>query len=190
MTQKVPIEVSARHIHVTEDDFKKIFGNEKLNPIKKLSQEKEFASDKEVELINKDKKLKARILGPFRKETQVEISLTDAYSLKMDKMPSIKVSGDLNNASEIIVRGPKGKINAKVIIAKRHLHLSEIEAKKLKLKNNQKIKIRINGERKIIFEEIVVRAKENYRLSLHLDTDEANAAGVSNLKKSFGEIVR
>jgi len=189
MKINIPVEVSARHIHLTEKDFEKLFGkNERLNPIKKLSQEEEFASDKTVELINKDKKItKVRILGPFRKNSQVEISLTDAYNLKLNPLPKIKVSGDLANTTKVLVKGKKSSIQIPCIIAKRHLHISIKEAKQLKLKNNQNVSIKIEGTRGLIFDNVIVRTSEKYNLALHLDTDEGNSAGI--FKTAKGNIV-
>jgi propanediol utilization protein len=190
INKKVPIEVSARHIHLTKKDFEKLFGNQNpISPIKKLSQEGEFAAEEKISLVNKDKRINnVRVLGPFRKNSQVEIALTDAYHLKLNPLPKIKVSGDLANTTKILVRGPKEQLKIPCIIAQRHLHCSETEAKKLKIKNNQIIKVKILGKRGLIFENIIVRTNPKYRASVHLDTDEGNSAGISG--KTFGEIVK
>ena len=187
---KIPVEISARHVHLSKRDFEKLFGkNKELVPIKKLSQPGEFATSETLTLINQDKKIEnARILGPLRKNSQAEISLTDAYKLKLSPVPKIKVSGDLANTTKILIKGPKSSVKIPCIIAKRHLHCSIEEAKRLKLKNNQKISVKVSGEREIIFKEIIVRTNENFRLSLHLDTDEGNAAGIFG--KTFGKIIK
>jgi acetate kinase len=187
---KVPVEVSARHIHLAKKDFEKLFGKQNpISPIKKLSQEGEFAAEEKVSLINKDKRIdNVRILGPFRKNSQVEIALTDAYHLRLNPLPKIKVSGDLANTTKILVHGPKDSAKIPCIIAQRHLHCSEDEAKKLKIKNNQIIKIKISGKRGLIFDNIIVRTNPKFRASVHLDTDEGNSAGISG--KTFGELVR
>jgi putative phosphotransacetylase len=187
---KIPIEISARHVHLSEKDFEKLFGkNETLVPLKKLSQPGEFASDKTVEIINEDKKqLHVRILGPIRKNSQAEISITDAYSLKLFPIPKIRVSGDIANTTLILIKGKKASVKIPCIIAKRHLHISEKEAKALKLKNNQKVSVKIAGERGIIFNEIITRVSKDFKAAVHLDTDEGNAAGISG--KTFGEIVK
>jgi propanediol utilization protein len=187
---KIPIEISARHIHLSEKDFEKLFGkNETVIPLKKLSQPGEFASDKTVDLINADKKISSvRILGPLRKNSQAEVSITDAYSLKLNPLPKMRVSGDLADTTQILVKSKKGSVKIPCIIAKRHLHISEKEAKTLKLKNNQTISIKVKGERAVIFNEIVVRVSDKYKLALHLDTDEGNAAGISG--KVSGEIIK
>jgi len=187
---KIPIEISGRHIHISEKDFEKLFGkNQKLVEVKKLSQIGEFASDKKVIFLNgKDKIENVRILGPFRKNSQAEISLTDAYHLKLNQLPKIRVSGDLSNTTNILIKGPKGSLKIPCIIAQRHLHCSETEAKRLRLKENQIISIKIKGVREVTFHNIIVRIAEKFILALHLDTDEGNAAGVSG--KTFGEIVK
>jgi putative phosphotransacetylase len=185
---KIPIEISARHVHLSQKDLEKLFGrNYKLHPIKKLSQIGEFATKEEVEIINGKEKLKMRILGPVRKQTQIELSLTGAIKLKLKKTPPIKLSGDLKNATKVKIKGPKGTTIANAIVAHRHLHCSPDDAKKLKIKNNQKIKIKTKEKRSLIFDNVIVRVNEKFRLALHLDTDEANAAGIKN--KAFGEIV-
>ena len=186
---KVQVEVSARHVHLSEKDFKKLFGKlARLNPIKKLSQEGEFASKEIIEIINGKEKLKARILGPFRKESQAEIALTDAYRLKLNPLPKIKVSGDLANTTNVLIKNKNKKIKIPCIIAQRHLHCSNEEAKRLKVKNNQIIKVKVLGKRGLIFDNIIVRTNSTYHASVHLDTDEGNAAGISG--KTSGEILR
>ena len=190
MNKQVPVEVSARHVHLIKEDFEKLFGKGKiLTPIKKLSQPGEFASKEIVTLINRNKKIEdVRILGPFRKKSQVEISLTDSYNLKLNPLPSIRVSGDTSGTVSITVKGPKGNIKIPAIIAQRHLHCSEKQAKKLNLKNSQIISVSINGERETTFHNIIVRVSKDYDLSMHLDTDEANSAGIKG--KTFGNIVK
>lgn len=190
MNQKILVEVSARHIHLSKEDFEKLYGKgNNLIPIKKLSQPGEFASEDTLTLLNEKNKMEnVRVLGPLRKKSQVEISLTDAYKLKLNPLPSIKVSGDLNNTTKVLVKGLKSQIKIPVIIAQRHLHCTEKQAKELELKNNQKISVKINGEREITFHNIIVRISNNYDLAVHLDTDEANAAGIKG--KTYGNIIR
>jgi putative phosphotransacetylase len=187
---KIPIEISARHAHLSKEDFEKLFGkNQTLNKLKDLSQPGEFASDKTVEIINRDRKIeKVRILGPFRKNSQLEISITDVYYLKLNPLPKIKVSGDLADTTDVLVKNKNNSVKIPCIIAKRHLHASESEAKKLKLKDNQKISIKVEGLRAVTFHEVIVRVSDKYKLSFHLDTDEGNSAGIFG--KTFGEIVR
>jgi len=187
---KIPVEISARHIHLSEKDFKKLFGNDKtLIPVRKLSQPGEFASKEKVVIINSDKRIEnVSVIGPFRNASQAEISLTDAYNLKLKPIPNIKVSGDVSGAEKILIKGQNSSIKIPCIIAKRHLHCSENEAKQLKLGNNQKISVKIKGIREITFHEIIVRISKDYRLALHLDTDEGNSAGI--FVKTSGEIIK
>jgi len=183
----VPIEISARHIHLTQKHFEKLFGKKNPTPLRKLSQS-QFAAKETVDLVFKDRVIKnVRIVYPFRKKTQVELSLTDAIHLKIK--PVFRLSGDLKNTPGIKIVGPKGEINLKegVIIPLRHLHVSPEEAKKLNLKNKEKVKIRILGKRALIFENVIVRVKKGFNLALHLDTDEGNAAGIP--KKGKGILI-
>ncbi len=185
---KILVEVSARHIHLSKEDFEKLFGKGKeLTLVKKLSQPGEFASGETVTIVNGDKELKnVRILGPFRKNSQAEISITDSYGLRLNPLPKIRVSGDLVNTTNILVKNKNSSVKIPCIIAKRHLHLTSSDAKKLKIKNNQEISVKVKGERETTFHNIAVRVSDNYRLALHLDTDEGNAAGI--LGKTFGEL--
>ena len=186
---KIPIEVSARHVHLTNGDLQKLFGkNYKLKIKKFLSQKGEFASKEKIELINGKEKLTARVLGPCREKSQVEISITDAHRLNLKKIPQIRVSGDLENTSSIEINGPKGKTKINIIVAQRHLHISDAEAKKFKLKNNRIVRIKTKGKRAVIFENVIVRVNKNYKLALHLDTDEANSAGI--IKNSYGNLIK
>lgn len=187
---KIPVEISARHVHLSQEHLEELFGkNYKLKKQRKLSQPRTFASEETVILINKDKEIKnVRILGPSRKETQVELSKTDCIELGIDA--PIRLSGDHKNTQGIKIKGPKGIIdlNQGVIIAQRHLHLSPEQAKELNLKEHQLVSIKILGERSVTFHNVIVRVDENYDCSFHLDTDEGNAAGINN--GTFGEMVR
>ena len=184
---KIKVETSARHVHLTSEDFAILFGDEeRLDPIAKLSQEDDFAADKTVELLCGEKSIKnVRVIGPCRNYTQVELSKTD--SIKLGINIPLKISGDLPGAS-IKIMGPKGEIEKDcAILAKRHLHLSPDEAEKLNLKNGDTVKIKMDGERALIFDQIVVRVKPNYTVALHLDTDEANSALIE--KNGEGELL-
>jgi putative phosphotransacetylase len=186
---KVPVEISARHVHLSKEDFEKLFGKNKLpTSIRKLSQPGEFASKEKVGIINGKERFNVRVLGPLRSHSQAEISLTDAYSLKLEPLPKIRISGDIEGTTKVLIKGPKGQVKIPAIIAQRHLHCSEDEAKKLRLKNHQIISVKIIGQRKTTFYNILVRISKKYDLAVHLDTDEANAAGISG--ETFGEIVK
>ncbi len=182
--QIIPIEVSARHIHLSQKDLDKLFSkNYSLKIFKKLSQVEMFAAKEKVKSLNFD----LRIVGPVRKESQIEISKTEA--IKFGINAELKLSGDLKNVRTFLeVQGPKGKINVKVIVAKRHLHCSKQEAKKLNLKNNQKVSVKILNERALIFENVIVRVADNFNLACHIDTDEANACGLGKVC-GIGELI-
>lgn len=186
---KVPAEVSARHCHLSKEDLEKLFGaGYKLQNIKQLSQPSDFACKETVDMqVGLNKIEKVRVVGPLRPQTQVEISLTDAVGLKF--MPPIRLSGDLKESAGVILYGPNGKVELKegLIIAQRHIHCGTAEAKKLKLKTGDKISVEIKGERPVIFEDILVRVRQDYKLCLHLDTDEGNASGINKIGE--GQII-
>ncbi len=178
---KVIVEVSAKHLHISKKDLEKLFGkNYKLTNIKDISQPGQFACKETLEVIgNRNSYKKVRIVGPERKNTQLELSISDAIYLGIE--PVIKVSGDHKNTPGIILKNKNKriKIESGVVIAKRHLHISKEEAKKLGLKNRQKVEAEVKGKRASIIKEIVVRFGD-YKTRLHLDTDEANAFNIKN----------
>lgn len=186
---EIPIEVSARHIHLSQKDLEALFGkNYKLKVLHKISEPNQFAAKETLTLIHRNNKIgNVRIIGPARKSSQAEISMTDAHKLAIE-VP-IRVSGDIKNCPKIIARNNKNNKSIKilVIIAKRHLHLSEQQAKELNLKNHQVVSIKVSGKRGLIFDNVVVRAGNKHWLSFQLDTDEANAAGIKG--KCFGELI-
>lgn len=175
---KIPVGVSNRHVHLSADDLEILFGSgHQLEVLKELSQEGEFAARETVTLVGPRGVLECvRILGPLRRHTQVEISMTDGYRIGL--RPPVRDSGDHANTPGIAVVGPKGVVSIKkgVILAGRHLHLSPQEAQALGLDDGQLIKVRSGGERSLVLEQVRVRVKPNYRMELHIDTDEANAA--------------
>jgi putative phosphotransacetylase len=187
--KKIKIEVSARHVHVTQEDLEILFGeNFQLENKKDLSQKGQFASNSTVKLVGAKNEIdNVRIIGPVRSYTQVEISRTDAFNLGV-KAP-LRLSGKVEGSGKIKIVGPAGEIDLQkgVIVAKRHLHLSENEAYKLGLKNGQEINIRVDSERPVIFEMVEVRVNESFSASFHIDTDEANAGGIFGVDE--GEIV-
>ncbi len=173
---EIPTEVSNRHVHLSNEDLEKLFGkNYELRRLRELSQPGQFAAEEKIKLINNGKELDARVLGPARKKTQVEISRTDARFFGLN--PPVKDSGDLENSEKIILAGPKGKIELKkgLIIARRHLHISDKEAKKFNIKDQDIVSIEAGN---IIFNNVLVRAGKEHKLALHLDCDEGNAARI------------
>lgn len=187
---RVPVGISNRHVHVSQRDLEVLYGKGyQLKPTKELSQPGQFACEETVDLIGPKNTLsKIRILGPTRSATQVEISRTDGFILGLN--PPIRDSGSLSGSLGIIIAGPAGKIEIKegVIIARRHLHLHTNEANELGLKDKDWISVRFEGERGLIFEHVLVRVHPNFKKDLHLDTDEANAANLSN--GDYGVIIK
>ena len=190
MDKKIPIEISARHVHLSQKHLEKLFGKgHKLVPERKLSQPGQFAA-KETVVIQKGKNKisKIRLIGPVRAKTQIELSLTDAFELGI-KIP-IRLSGNLKNSPSATLIGPRGRVNLKdgLICASRHLHLQPDLVKIMKLKTGDKISVKVEGERSIIFNNVAVRSGEGHKLGMHIDTDEGNAAGI--IKRGQGKIIK
>jgi len=186
MTKKIPLEVSARHMHISQADLETLFAkNYKLKKLRELNQPLDFACKEVLIIKNGSQELSVRIVGPVRKYTQIEISLTDAFYLKIN--PPIRKSGDIKFSPGVTLVNKKKRVNIKkgVIIALRHIHCNPTEAKKLRLKNNRFVSVRVEGERGLIFNKVKVRVNKDYRLSMHIDTDEANAAGINQKAKGY-----
>ncbi|CCY45028.1 phosphate propanoyltransferase [Clostridium sp. CAG:1193] len=184
---KVKIGVSARHVHLTKDDFKKLFGYDELTWLKDLTQPNEFASKETVSIITEKGRINnVRILGPFRDYTQVEISKTDAYSLKIN--PPIRKSGDLVS-SEIVTMEHDGNTITKecCIIATRHIHINTKDLKRYNLENGEVVKLRLDGIKGGILNNVFIKASDNYTLEAHIDLDDANAHFIND--KDEGEII-
>ena len=176
---KVILGVSMRHVHLNKDDYYALFGDEPMNKIRDLRQPGQFASDKQVTIKNGDRKIeRVRVLGPLRNYTQVEISRTDAYTLKLN--PPIRTSGDLEGSSPITLIGPKGELNLDkgCILANRHIHISPEEVKKYHLEGVKKVKVKVDGEKGGILNNVHLKILEPSLLEMHIDSDEGNAFGV------------
>ena len=176
---KVILGVSNRHVHLKEEDYKTLFGDEPINKVKDLRQPGQFASDKFVTIKNGDRQIShVRVLGPIRNYTQVEISKTDSFTLKVN--PPIRTSGDLEGSSPITIVGPKGELNLDkgCILANRHLHISPEEVKKYGLEGVKKVKVKVDGEKGGILNNVHLKIIEPSLLEMHIDTDEGNAFGV------------
>lgn len=179
---KVPVGISARHIHVSQADLDILYGEGYQLTVKKdLLQVGQFAANETVDLVTEKSSFKnVRILGPVRKQTQVEIALTDALKLKIG-IP-VRESGDTKGSAGITVVGPKGTVILEegVIAAGRHIHMSIDDAQKFGVQDNEIVKVRCDGERGLTFDNVLIRVHENFRLEMHIDTDEANAAMCKN----------
>ena len=182
--RKVKAEISARHLHISQAHLEKLFGKGyKLKVMDELSQPGEFAAKEKVEVKGPKGTFMVRIVGPVRKQTQIELAYSDGRILGL--RPELRVSGDLKGSpGGATLKGPKGsvKLTTGIIIAKRHLHISKEDAKKWKIRNGQKLKARVGGSRGLIFDQIVARVGD-YQTRIHLDTDEANAAGLLSCSK-------
>lgn len=190
MSKKILIEVSARHAHISRNDLDILFGKDYfLHKIKDLSQLNEFAAKETVSIVSNSGRIidNVRILGPERDETQVEISLTDSYFLRED-VP-IRQSGDLANSAPIKLVGPSGSVDLGfgMIVAKRHFHCTKETAKELNIEDNSYVMVKIEGERGLIFDNVLVRITDNAVDRIHIDTDEGNACGIKG--ETFGEII-
>ena len=185
------VEISARHIHVSEEHLEILFGKGyKLTPKKDLSQPGQFACEERVDVIGPKKELKGvSILGPCRPATQVEISLTDARSIGVTA--PIRESGDVADSGACKLVGPCGEVELTegVIAAKRHVHMTPEDAENFGVTDGEIVSVKLNTEgRSTTFGDVVIRVSPKYALAMHIDTDEANAAAVPG--KCQGEIVK
>jgi len=191
MENKILIETSARHIHVTEEHLAILFGEgAKLTHKKDLSQPGQFACEERVTIVGSKKELAGvSILGPTRPSTQVELSLTDARSIGVDA--PIRESGDIKGSGGCKIVGPKGEvvIEEGVIAAKRHIHMTPADAEALGVKDKDVVSVKIDTDgRSVVYGDTVVRVSEKFSLAMHIDTDESNAACAAG--KVYGEIVK
>lgn len=192
MENKVLVEISARHVHVSQEDLEALFGaGYELTVKKMLSQPGQFACEERVKVIGSKGEFPAvSILGPVRKETQVELSLTDARSIGVTA--PVRESGDLEGSGPCKLVGPAGEVELTkgVIAAKRHIHATTADAEKMGLENGEIVSVEIptsNG-RNLTFGDVVVRVSDSYALAMHIDTDEANAAGMA--PNTIGTVIK
>lgn len=186
---KIPVGISGRHIHLAQEHLDTLFGKGyKLTPIKSLSQPGQFACKECVTIAAKKGCIeKVRVIGPTRKQSQVEILRSDAFKLGIK--PVLRLSGDLKDTPGITVIGPEGTVILKqgVIVAKRHIHFNNLQAKERGFKNGDIVSIRTKGERSAILENVSIRVGDNGYLDCHIDQEEANALGLGS--KDFIEII-
>ena len=179
----VPVGVSNRHIHLSTADLETLFGaGYELTPIKDLSQPGQFACKETLTIVGPSLRPieNVRVLGPVRKASQVEISRTDSFTLKVK--PPVRESGDIAGSAPVTIIGPKGVVTLKegCIIANRHIHMSTDEGAAFGLSDGQYVDVEVNGERRTKFYDVQVRVHKDFRLEMHIDTDDANAAGIGN----------
>ena len=184
------VETSARHVHVTKETLEKLFGpGAELHPRNKLSQPGQFASEERIDVVGPKGTLKLRILGPIRKDNQVELSMSEARSIGLT--PPIRRSGDIKGSCGCKLVGPNGEVDIAegVIIAKRHVHMLPSDAAEYGVKDDQIVSIKVDSaDRSLIFGDVVVRVTDTSALAVHIDTDESNAACAGT--SAMGELIR
>lgn len=180
--KQIKIGVSNRHVHLSREDLDTLFGKGFELTKKKTLMGREFASEQLVTLVGPSLKTieNVRILGPVRKHTQVEISRTDTFVLKVS--PPVRPSGDIKGSEKIVIVGPKGVVylNEGVIIANRHIHLTPEYAEKHDIKDGDYVDVMVSSIKPTKFFDVQVRVRDDFNVEMHIDTDDANAAGLKN----------
>ncbi|MEG1270750.1 MAG: phosphate propanoyltransferase [Ruthenibacterium sp.] len=176
------VETSARHAHVTDADLETLFGKGyQLTVKKELSQPGQYASNERITVVGSKKEIpNVSILGPTRKATQVELSLTDARSAGI--AAPVRESGDIAGSAPCKLVGPAGEVTLTegVIAAKRHIHMTPADAAAAGVADKDNVKVALgDNDRKLVFDDVVIRVSENFSTAMHIDTDESNAAGGS-----------
>ena len=179
----IPIGVSNRHIHLTKADLETLYGaGYELTPLKDLSQPGQYACKETLTIVGPSLRPieNVRVLGPLRNKSQVEISMTDSYVLKVK--PPVRESGNIAGSAPITIIGPKGVVTLKegCIIANRHIHMSPADAAKFNVKDGDTLTIDVEGKRRTRWFDVQVRVNDAFCLEMHVDTDDANAAGIGN----------
>lgn len=179
---QIKIGVSARHIHLSREDLDILFGKGFELTKKKTLMGREFASDQVVTLVGPSLRAieNVRVLGPVRKNTQVEISRTDTFVLKVS--PPVRPSGEIAGSEKVVVVGPKGSVYLKegVIIANRHIHLTPEYAKEHGIADGDYVDVLVESVKPTKFFDVQVRVRDDFNVEMHIDTDDANSAGLKN----------
>lgn len=190
MGYKAEVGLSNKHLHLKNEDIETLFGKDHaLCPTKDLKQPGQFACEEKVDIVGPKGTLKGvRILGPARPETQVELAMTDARAIGITA--PVRESGKLAGTPGIKLIGPAGEVELDygAIVALRHIHLSPAQALEAGVKDKDVVSIQFGGERGVVFNNVLVRSGEGHESEIHLDTDEGNAAGLSN--GALGEILK
>ncbi|MFC5402017.1 phosphate propanoyltransferase [Cohnella soli] len=185
----VPIGVSARHIHLSQDHVEVLFGaGATLTDFKPLTQPGQFAANETVAVYGpKGSFATVRVLGPARSMTQLEVSRTDAFALGIPA--PVRESGKIEGTPGVRIVGPVGEVTVDkgVIVAARHIHVHTSDAEKWGIADKQLLAVRVGGERGLVFEQVLARVSDQFALDMHIDTDEGNAAGVKT--GDFAEII-
>ena len=191
MAYTVPAGISNRHVHVSREDFAALFGEgAELTKFKDLSQPGQYAAEEKVDIVGpQGGTIKGvRILGPFRKQTQVELAVSDTFVVGVPV--DIRESGKLAGTPGCRLIGPKGQVDLKegVMVAKRHIHLSPEQAEEAGVSDGEIVQVKFDGPRAVIYDEVLIRSGEGHFRDMHLDTDEAGAGGLNNGQE--GEIIK
>lgn len=183
MNKKIPVGLSNKHIHLSQDDLDILFGKgHELTPIKDLGQPGQYACDEKVDLVGPKRTIKGvRVLGPVRKESQIELSFSDGIFLGLGQLP-VRDSGMLEGTPGVKIVGPNGEVELQrgVIAAKRHIHMTPADAEEFGVKDKDLVKVPVEGERGLVFDNVLVRVSDSYALEMHVDIEEGNAAGMKN----------
>ena len=179
---EIKVGVSQRHIHLSQEDLETLFGKGFELTKAKTLMGREFASEQFVTLVGPSLKSieRVRVLGPVRKNTQVEISRTDTFVLKVS--PPVRPSGEIEGSEKLVIVGPKGCVYLKegVIIANRHIHLTPEFATKHNIADNDYVDVLVEGIKPTKFFDVQVRVRDDFNVEMHIDTDDANSAGIKN----------
>lgn len=181
VSEPILLETSVRHVHLSKEDLKTLFGSSEgvLHSKRALSQPGQFACYEKVDVVGPKRTLAGlTIVGPARRQTQVELSISDARAVGLD--PPVRLSGDLKGSAPCKIVGPCGEIELEegVIVMQRHIHMTPADAEHFGRKNNELVSIRVESPtRSLTFDDVIIRVSENAGLAIHIDTDESNAAG-------------
>lgn len=187
--KEIPIETSARHVHLCQSDVEALFGHgHQLTPKRELSQPGQYLCEERVTVIGPKGTLEnVAVLGPARSESQVEISRTDARQIGVNA--PLKESGDITGSPGVFLHSGTGmvQLNKGVIVARNHIHMTTVDALRLGVKDKQEVDVRVETDRPLTFHRVLVRVRDGFALAMHIDFDEANAVGLSSGIK--GELI-
>lgn len=191
--KKILIETSARHIHLTKESLEYLMGEGfELTPRKELSQPGQYVSTTRLNIVGPKKTISnVSILGPIRNYDQVEVSLTDTRTLGVSA--PVRESGDINNSASVKLSNPEtGKeleLKEGLIVAKRHIHMTPQDAKDFNVENGEIVSVKVeNTCRSLIFDDVIIRVSDKFRLAMHIDTDESNAANA--VGEIYGTLIK
>lgn len=183
MSKRIPVGLSNRHVHLSQEDIEALFGKgHQLTPIKDLGQPGQYACDEKVDLVGPKRTIKGvRVLGPARKQSQVELSFSDGITLGLGDIP-VRDSGMLEGTPGIKLVGPNGEIDLPrgVIAAIRHIHMTPADAAEYGVKDKDLVNVPVEGQRGLVFNNVLIRVHDTYALEFHVDIEEGNAAGLKN----------